>query len=150
VFVDGPQPVLDRSGPQQGRLFGAGPARNDEDVGSWNLIEGGVGDDGKAAGVAPHRPSLFTDDDRVGSRQPAEDFVRAHGVERGHVVVDEDGDLHGATVRLRVGPHIGYHPSDPAQAAPTRWAMAAASTRLLTPSLRRMFDTWTLAVFSDT
>src|SRR6185503_1594539 len=30
---------------------------------------------------------------------------------------------------------------------PRRWATAAASTRLATPSLPRMFETWTLAVF---
>lgn len=30
---------------------------------------------------------------------------------------------------------------------PTRWATAAASERLVTPSFARMFDTWTLAVF---
>ena len=29
-----------------------------------------------------------------------------------------------------------------------RWATDAASTRLATPSLARMWDTWTLAVFS--
>jgi DNA-binding XRE family transcriptional regulator len=34
-----------------------------------------------------------------------------------------------------------------AQAIPSRWAMAAASVRLLAPSLPRMFDTCTLAVF---
>ena len=45
---------------------------------------------------------------------------------------------------------IGHHPSDVAQATPTRWATAAASIRLVTPSLRRMLDTWTLAVFSET
>jgi hypothetical protein len=28
-----------------------------------------------------------------------------------------------------------------------RWAMAAASPRVVAPTLRRMFDTWTLAVF---
>ena len=33
---------------------------------------------------------------------------------------------------------------------PSRWATAAASTRLFTPSLRRMFETCTLAVLSDT
>jgi hypothetical protein len=33
---------------------------------------------------------------------------------------------------------------------PRRWGTAAASTRLFTPSLRRMFETWTLAVFSET
>ena len=36
------------------------------------------------------------------------------------------------------------------QAMPNRCATAAASTRLFTPSLRRMFDTCTLAVLSDT
>ena len=36
------------------------------------------------------------------------------------------------------------------QAMPSRCATAAASTRLFTPSLRRMFDTCTLAVLSDT
>src|SRR6266540_5070419 len=29
-----------------------------------------------------------------------------------------------------------------------RWATAAASTRVLTPSLARMLETWTLAVFA--
>ena len=62
---------------------------------------------------------------------------------------------HDLSVDLRgPRPHrarpLRFGVATPGQVTPRRWATAAASTRLLTPSLRRMFDTWTLAVFSDT
>ena len=63
---------------------------------------------------------------------------------------------HGPIVGLRgEGPHRAPPlrsrvPTAPVHVTPRRCATAAASTLLLTPSLRRMFETWTLAVFSDT
>ena len=62
---------------------------------------------------------------------------------------------HGLIVGLRgEGPHrappLRSRADRARQVTPRRCATAAASTLLLTPSLRRMFETWTLAVFSDT
>ena len=81
-------------------LLGAGPAGDDEDVGCGDVVEGGVGDEGEALGVAANRAALLADHDRLRAGQPAEDLVRADGVESRHVVVGEDGDLHVATIGL--------------------------------------------------
>ena len=70
--------------------------------------------------------------------------------------------LGGVLFSLRHGPNVRLRAADAHRAVPlrcgcavdqvtpSRCATAAASIRLDTPSLRRMFDTWTLAVFSDT
>ena len=74
--------------------MGAEPAGDDEDVGCLDLVDGGVGNEGEALGVAANRTTMLADDDRFRAGQSAEDLVRADGVEGRHVVVDEDGDLH--------------------------------------------------------
>ena len=54
----------------------------------------------------------------------------------------------GQKVRLRPTPYIGNSPPIGPYSRPRRWATAPASPRLLTSSLARIRETWTLAVFS--
>ena len=93
------------------------------------------------------RPGRRRDDDRARRhhrpRPAPRSAARGHGPLRAGSPSQPD---------RRVGAGIGRHcaagRARPQSDRPTRTAMAAASTRLATPSLPRMFETWTPAVLS--
>ena len=154
MLVDVAQPVLDGSG-----AAGASVWRAPDQPGTTTMSGSGT-----SARVASATRARLRVSQRTGPRCSAtktvsasgsrlSDLVGADGVEGGQVVVQEDRDLHAPMVGLRgAALHRARHLRSRAGVRRRRVAgrRRRPRPRVVTPSLRRMLETWTLAVFSDT
>ncbi len=68
-------------------------AWEDHHVGRGQFLEGGVDGEPDHAVVAAHLAAVVADEDDVERRDPLQDLVGAHGIERGVLGEERDGDL---------------------------------------------------------
>src|SRR4051812_16731130 len=74
-----------------------GPARNDENIGARNLVEGVLDVDRQARGCRTDRAKLLADPDDFRPGHPAQQFCGADDVEHRNLIEDKRGDFHSAS-----------------------------------------------------